>query len=55
MDHAIAIRTLVISGGRVSYQGGAGIVADSVPTDEYDEVIAKTAALRHALAIGATP
>jgi anthranilate synthase component 1 len=55
MDHAIAIRTLVISGGRVSYQGGAGIVADSVPTDEYDEVLAKTAALRHALATGATP
>ena len=49
MDHAIAIRTLVFSEGRYSYQAGAGIVADSVPENEYQEVLAKSAILRRAL------
>jgi len=49
MDHALAIRTLVFSEGRVSFQAGAGIVADSDPEREYDEVVAKAAALRAAL------
>ena len=51
MDHAIAIRTLVFGGGRYSYQAGAGIVADSVPLTEYEEVLAKSAILRRALEI----
>jgi anthranilate synthase component 1 len=51
MDHAIAIRTLVFSGDTYSYQAGAGIVADSVPLSEYNEVLAKSAILRRALAI----
>ena len=51
MDHAIAIRTLVFSEGEYSYQAGAGIVADSVPLNEYKEVLAKSAILRRALAI----
>ncbi len=51
MDHAIAIRTLVFSNNEYSYQAGAGIVADSVPQTEYEEVLAKSAILRHALAI----
>jgi len=51
MDHAIAIRTLVFSDTRYSYQAGAGIVADSVPQTEYEEVLAKSAILRRALAI----
>jgi len=51
MDHAIAIRTLVFSEGMYSYQAGAGIVADSVPLSEYEEVLAKSAILRRALAI----
>jgi len=51
MDHAIAIRTLVFSDGEYSYQAGAGIVADSVPQTEYEEVLAKSAILRRALAI----
>ena len=51
MDHAIAIRTLVFSGDTYSYQAGAGIVADSVPLSEYEEVLAKSAILRRALAI----
>lgn len=51
MDHAIAIRTLVFSQGRYSYQAGAGIVADSVAQSEYQEVLAKSAILRRALDI----
>ena len=51
MDHAIAIRTLVFNAGEYSYQAGAGIVADSVPSNEYNEVLAKSAILRRALAI----
>lgn len=53
MDHAITIRTLVFNGDEYSYQAGAGIVADSVPASEHDEVLAKSAALRSALEIAA--
>lgn len=51
MDQAITIRTLVFSEGRYSYQAGAGIVADSVAEAEYQEVLAKSAILRRALAM----
>ena len=51
MDQAIAIRTLIFRGDTYSYQAGAGIVADSVPETEYNEVLAKSAILRSALAI----
>ena len=49
MDHAITIRTLVFKGDEYSYQAGAGIVADSVPETEHEEVLAKSAALVRAL------
>ncbi|HYP64909.1 MAG TPA: anthranilate synthase component I family protein [Steroidobacteraceae bacterium] len=49
MDHAITIRTLVFAGDEYSYQAGAGIVADSVPESEHEEVLAKSAALVRAL------
>ena len=49
MDQAITIRTLVFSGDRYVYQAGAGIVADSSPEAEHDEVLAKSAALARAL------
>jgi len=49
MDHAITIRTLVFSGDEFSYQAGAGIVADSVPATEHEEVLAKSAAMVRAL------
>ena len=55
MDQALAIRTLVFSEGRVTFQAGAGIVADSDPGGEYDEVVAKAAALRAALAAASAP
>jgi len=51
MDQAITIRTLVFSGDEYSFQAGAGIVADSVPANEYREVLAKSAILRRALEI----
>jgi anthranilate synthase component 1 len=51
MDQAITIRTLVFNGDEYSFQAGAGIVADSVPANEYREVLAKSAILRRALAI----
>ena len=51
MDQAITIRTLVFSGDEYSFQAGAGIVADSVPALEYQEVLAKSAILRRALEI----
>jgi len=49
MDQAITIRTLVFHGDEYSYQAGAGIVADSQPAAEHDEVLAKSAALLRAL------
>ncbi len=49
MDHAITIRTLVFRGDEYTYQAGAGIVADSVPESEHEEVLAKSAALVRAL------
>lgn len=51
MDQAITIRTLVFNGDEYSFQAGAGIVADSDPDAEYDEVSAKGAALVRALAL----
>jgi anthranilate synthase component 1 len=51
MDQAITIRTLVFEGDQYSYQAGAGIVSDSRPEAEHDEVFAKSAALRSALAL----
>jgi anthranilate synthase component 1 len=49
MDQAIAIRTLVFRDGAYRYQAGAGVVADSVPELEYAEILAKGAAMQHAL------
>ena len=49
MDQAITIRTMVLHGDEYSFQAGAGIVSDSVPATEYQEVLAKSAILRRAL------
>ncbi len=53
MDQAITIRTLVFRGDTYSYQAGGGIVADSSPQSEYDELMAKSAVLRRALEMAA--
>ncbi len=56
MDLNIAIRTMVIRDGQLSFHAGAGIVADSDPSREYDETLAKAAALFGALrAVGSPP
>jgi anthranilate synthase component 1 len=49
MDQAITIRTMVFDGDEYSFQAGGGIVADSSPEMEYQEVLAKSAILRRAL------
>jgi anthranilate synthase component 1 len=49
MDQAITIRTLVFRGDEYSYQAGGGIVADSVPETEHEEVLAKSASAVRAL------
>ena len=49
MDQAITIRTMVFNGNEYSFQAGAGIVADSEPLREYEEVLAKSAIARRAL------
>jgi anthranilate synthase component 1 len=49
MDQAITIRTMVFHGDTYSFQAGAGIVADSVPINEYREVLAKSASARRAM------
>jgi anthranilate synthase component I len=49
MDQAITIRTLVFHRDEYSYQAGAGIVADSRPEAEHEEVLAKSAAAVQAL------
>ena len=54
MDQAIAIRTIVMSDGEYSYQAGAGIVADSIPAAEWEEVLSKSGAMRGALETAAS-
>jgi para-aminobenzoate synthetase component 1 len=49
MDTSIVIRTFTIRGRRVSFQVGGGVVAASTPEGEYDETLAKAAALIGAL------
>jgi anthranilate synthase component 1 len=51
MDQAITIRTIVFDRDEYSFQAGAGIVADSQPEREHEEVLAKSAILRRALEI----
>ncbi|MBL79754.1 MAG: anthranilate synthase component I [Nitrosomonadaceae bacterium] len=51
MDIAIAIRTGVIKGGKLYVQAGAGIVADSVPKNEWIETENKAKALLKAAEI----
>ncbi len=45
MDTCITLRTMVICKGKVYIQAGAGLVADSDPTSEYQETVNKAKAL----------
>jgi anthranilate synthase component 1 len=49
MDSCIVIRTIFFKEGVAYVQAGAGIVADSVPSKEYDESVNKAMALFTAL------
>lgn len=53
MDMALTLRTMVIVGGRVHIQAGAGIVADSVPEMEEQETRNKAAAMMRAVEMAA--
>ena len=49
MDSAITIRTMAVKEGKVAFQAGGGIVADSEPAAEYEETLAKARAMLEAL------
>ncbi len=51
MDTCIALRTVVIQDGKAYVQAGAGIVADSVPEQEYQETLNKARGLLKAIEI----
>jgi anthranilate synthase component I len=51
MDTCIALRTVVIQNGTAYVQVGAGIVADSVPENEYEETLNKARGLLKAIEI----
>jgi len=50
-DWNIAIRTIVLSGGRASFHAGGGIVADSTPEGEYEETLVKASGMMQALGV----
>ncbi len=49
MDTCLAIRTMVGRGDTVSVQAGAGIVADSDPSTEFEETVNKASAMLRAI------
>jgi len=51
MDLNIAIRTILYERGRVTFQVGGGIVADSSPEAEYEETLDKGRALARSLGL----
>ncbi len=55
MDFCITIRTMALHNGRLSFQVGAGIVADSDPENEYKETLNKAGAMFQAIRRTQTP
>lgn len=53
-DSCIALRTCLVKGGKVYIQAGAGVVADSDPTYEYNETVNKATAMMRAVALAKT-
>jgi len=49
MDMAITIRTMMVDGQTAWLQAGGGLVADSVPANEYQECLNKSRALLNAI------
>ncbi len=54
MDTCLAIRTMIGHGNTFSIQAGAGIVADSDPTNEYNETVNKASAMLRAIELAET-
>jgi anthranilate synthase component I len=50
LDTCIALRTAIITPGEVHVQAGAGVVADSIPSAEYEETLRKARATLLAIA-----
>jgi len=48
MDTCIALRTALVKNNKIYVQAGAGIVADSIPQNEYDETVNKAKAMLEA-------
>ena len=51
MDTCIALRTIVWQNGFFDVQAGAGVVADSIPANEYEETMTKARAMLKAVEI----
>ncbi|HAU36347.1 MAG TPA: anthranilate synthase component I, partial [Phycisphaerales bacterium] len=51
MDTCIALRTMEFVGGKAHLQVGAGVVADSVPENEYEETLSKAKAMLRAIEV----
>ncbi len=51
MDTCIALRTIVWKNGIFDVQAGAGVVADSIPANEYEETMNKAKAMLKAVEI----
>ena len=49
MDTSIAIRTMIVKNGKVTFQAGGGITAESVPAAEYEESMAKAHGMAQAM------
>ncbi len=49
MDFNIIIRTLIMKGNKIYTQAGGGIVADSIPEEEYNETLYKAQAMIKAI------
>ena len=50
-DSCICIRTAAIKNNRIFIQSGAGVVADSVPENEFMETVSKAKGMLKAVAV----
>ena len=51
LDTCITLRTALLKDGKIYFQAGGGVVADSVPSLEYDETRNKARAIQRALEV----
>jgi anthranilate synthase component 1 len=48
-DSCIALRTVVLKGGKAHVQAGGGVVADSTPEGEFQETVSKAMGMMAAI------